>query len=230
SVGGHDKRGGPVTAVHPPKHLRFASSRLDRSLGPVASAGALQGLGPGGIVFGGGLPDPALHPAEALARHLEAVLREEPGPALAYEPGLGVQSLRRAVAEYLTRRDGVAFHEDQVCITGGSSGAISLAALALLDPGEVVLVEEITYPQAVKAFGQAGLRTVGCPVDSSGLLPDELERTLKELRAAGEAVRAVYFGATFGIPLNGWLPAERRLALVRLASEYEVLLLQDDTY
>ena len=218
-----------MTAAHP-QPARFAPNRPDGRLGPVASAGALQGLGPDGIVFGGGLPDPSLHPVDDLARHLADVLREEPGPALTYGPGLGVDGLRRAVAEYLSRRDGVAWHEDQICITGGSSGAIWLAAVALLDPGDVVLVEEITYPQAVKAFGQAGIRTVPCPVDGSGLLVDELEHTLKDRRAAGEGARAVYFGANFGIPLNGWLPAERRQALARLADEYEVLLLQDDTY
>jgi 2-aminoadipate transaminase len=219
-----------VAVTPPPEPARFTANRLGRRLGPVASAGALYGLGTDVIVFGGGLPDPATHPAEALAGHLADVLRDERGPALTYETSLGTPALRRAVAEYLTRRDRVSYHEDQVCITGGSSGAISLAALSFLDPGDTVLVEEITYPQAVKAFGQLGVHAVPCPVDGSGLLVDELEQTLKDRRASGAGTRAVYFGANFGIPLNGWLPLERREAMVRLAQEHDVLLLQDDTY
>jgi DNA-binding transcriptional MocR family regulator len=219
-----------VTVAQPPGPARFAANRPGRRLGPVASAGTLHGLGSDVIVFGGGLPDPTTHPAEVLGGHLADVLRDEPGPALTYETSLGTPALRRAVAEYLTRRDGASYGEDQVCITGGSSGAISLAALSFLNPGDTVLVEEITYPQALKAFGQLGVGVVPCPVDGSGLLVDELEQTLKARRAAGAGARAIYFGANFGIPLNGWLPLERREALVRLAQEHDVLLLQDDTY
>jgi DNA-binding transcriptional MocR family regulator len=128
------------------------------------------------------------------------------------------------------RRDRVPYDVDQVSITSGSAGGISLVALAFVDPGDVVFVEEFTYPGAIKTFRQLGARVVPCPVDASGLLTDRLGELLAQCAASGQRPKAIYFGANFSNPVGGCLPAARREVLAELALEYEVLLIQDDTY
>lgn len=96
---------------------------------------------PNGINLGQGvceLPTPA-----ALRRGVaEAVADEEPQT---YTPYAGLPELRAAIAGKLREHNGLAVPDDGVIVTSGSSGALFAAGMALLEPGDEVLLFEPFY-------------------------------------------------------------------------------------
>src|SRR5882757_10310288 len=114
------------------------------------------------ISFAGGLPAPELFDAEAIRAAYDRVLAEEGRRVLQYSTTEGDPALRAAVAGRLTAR-GLATGVDDLLVTGGSQQGLTLVATALLEPGDVVLVENRTYLPACRTSGSAGARGGRCP-------------------------------------------------------------------
>jgi GntR family transcriptional regulator/MocR family aminotransferase len=130
----------------------------------------------------------------------------------------GLPEFRAAVAEHLLRHRGLAVTPAAVLATGGTTAAVAELAAALLQPGEVVAVEEPGYPRAVGALRAAGLQVLPVPVDAEGLV----------VAALPDRARAVYCTPAHQFPLGPTLPAGRRLRLVAWARERAAWVLEDD--
>lgn len=171
------------------------------------------------IVFGGGLPDPAVHPAADIARLLAEIVQDE-RHVLGYGYEAGDIRLREIIAE----QQGIS--PEHVMLTNGSAGGIALAATTLIEPGDAVIVEAATYPGALKAFRQMGARIVPAPVDAGGLDPDALEAVLRREPRA----KLIYTVATCHNPTATILSEARRGAILDLAVHHDALVMQDNTY
>lgn len=208
-----------------------------RDLTPLLSAAASMtspppvagSAGPGSVVFGSGVPDPALYPRGPLEREIGRVLRDQ-RVDLGYSRGRGQPALCAAVAARLNTRSGSALTGDDVAITGGASGALLAVAAAVLDPGDVVVCERYTYPAAVDTFRHRGAEVVGVPTDTHGPDIAAIETALRELAAEGVRAKALYTIAPYQSPTTATLSAERAAALVALADRHDLLVLVDDTY
>jgi len=96
---------------------------------------------PGGINLGQGvceLPTPGIL-REALK---DAIGDDEPQTYTHYA---GIPELRAAIARKLRDTNGLATNDDEVLVTSGSSAAFFAAGLALLDPGDEVVLFEPFY-------------------------------------------------------------------------------------
>jgi 2-aminoadipate transaminase len=177
------------------------------------------------ISLAGGLPAPDTFDVEGLAAAFAAVLA---GPqarrALQYSRTEGDPRLREQLSERF-RAGGVPCTGDDVLITTGSQQALGLIASALLDPGDVVLVEDPTYLAALQSFGLADARPVPVPSDADGPLPDALLQ-----RARAHRAKAVYLIPTFQNPTGRTMPAARRAALAEAAAEAGIWIVEDDPY
>src|SRR5690606_17282051 len=89
--------------------------------------------------------------------------------------------LREFLAAWVQGR-GIEATPDQVLILTGSQQGIDLACKALLDPGDVVLVERPTYLTALQVFRMYQARAVAVPGDDEGIDPDALEKAIAEHR------------------------------------------------
>src|SRR3954467_3220778 len=120
------------------------------------------------ISLAGGLPAPDTFDVEGLAEAFAAVLA---GPqarrALQYSRTEGDPRLREQLSERF-RAGGLPCTGADVLITTGSQQALGLIAAALLDPGDVVLVEDPTYLAALQSFSLADARPVAVPSDADG--------------------------------------------------------------
>ncbi|GHG07414.1 transcriptional regulator [Deinococcus piscis] len=191
---------------------------------PSARARALSGLralpGPGAghslRPFRHSRPDPRLFPWKSWAR-LEA--RADWSPAQR-SSAAGWPPLREQVAAYLRQERGLDCQAEQIIITTGTQQALDLAARTLLDHGERAALESPGYPGTRAALLGAGLVPVPLPVDREGLDPAPLWRQ-RDLRLA--CVTPAHQFPT-GVPLS----AERRLELLRWASERGGWILEDD--
>lgn len=174
------------------------------------------------ISFAGAFPAPETYPLRELKRALVASL-DDP-TAMSYGPVQGEAVLREQVSRLLLDR-GLAASPDTVLITAGAqqATAVTLGALALA--GDVVLVEEPTYPGVIDLAAQRGQRVVGIPRDAEGLVPEALEAACATYRP-----RLLYSVPTFHNPTGTTMSAERRAALLRITAAHDVLVVEDDVY
>jgi 2-aminoadipate transaminase len=178
------------------------------------------------ISFAGGLPDPATFPGPVLAEILAELTESGDTSPFQYSPTPGLPGPRDFVADRLGRLQGRRPADNELLLTSGAVEALELVGKALVDQGDVVVVEAPTYLGAVMAFQSFEARLVGVPADGDGLAVEQLERSLRE----GLAPKIVYTIPDHQNPAGVSLAPERREALVELARRHGFLLIEDVAY
>jgi 2-aminoadipate transaminase len=166
-------------------------------------------------------PSPDLLPDELVRRCAEHVLRSMGGRVLRYAARDGLPRLRGLIAEDLARK-GVPGPAEDILITSGSQQAIDVFARAVLNPGDTLLTDELTFHGALAAFSAAGARVVGVPSDDEGPSLAALER-LGNVGAKG-----LYLMPNSQNPTGTRISAARREALVAWSRRSGVPLIEDD--
>ncbi len=141
-------------------------------------------------------------------------------PAHGYAP-LGLAPLRAAVADRFARR-GIPTSPDQILISNGGQGALSLIANGLLSANDRVLTETPTYPAAIEAFVRAGSRVEGIERDHAGPIISRLQHA----QACGSA-RLVYLIPTCHNPTGAIMSHQRRMAVLTALSTSRALVVED---
>jgi DNA-binding transcriptional MocR family regulator len=118
------------------------------------------------------LADAVQEAAQDLSRYLTGA---------GYHP-MGLPELREAVARQFTDR-GLPTAADQIMITGGVQHALDLVLRLLVAPGQRVLLETPTYPNALTAVIASRARIVGYAVGEEGWDADLLLATVRDARA-----------------------------------------------
>ena len=184
---------------------------------------------PGMISFAGGLPAPECFPAEEIAVAAERVLAREASRVLQYGPTEGFPPLREFLVGLMHERN-LPVTADNLLITNGSQQGLDMIGRLLIDPGDPVLVEDPTYVGALQAFRPYQPRFVTLPMDDQGLRIEALEQALADLAAAGQRPKFLYTVASFQNPTGVTLSAERRRALIELAAQHDLPIVEDDPY
>ena len=126
----------------------------------------------------------------ALSGDLESLLR--------YQPHGGRLHERASVARHLESR-GLHVPAEQVLIVNGAQHGLTVALMTLLNPGDVIAVDALTYP-GFKALALAlHLEVLAVPVLNDGPDLDALEKLCRS-----RSVRAIYCMPTLHNPL-GWV-------------------------
>ncbi|CDM34739.1 hypothetical protein DTO013E5_3344 [Penicillium roqueforti] len=203
-----------------------------------------------------GWPNPALLPASILSDSATTVLSTPSiaNPALLYGPDEGYGPLRTHIAAWLSDfyqpREPVS--AQRICISGGASQNLACVLQTFTDPVYTrnVWMVAPTYHLAARIMEDSGFagRLRGIPEDDEGIDIAVLE---SGLRAAEEiALRAgntepkmkpprpwrkiykhvIYAVPTFANPSGKIMSLRRREALVRLARQYDALIVTDDVY
>jgi len=181
------------------------------------------------ISLAGGLPDTSTFPPASYAAVMQRVAAESCARALQYAPTEGLLAIRRCVVEVMAA-EGMDVDGDDVLITTGGQQVIDLVCKTLVDPGDVVIAEGPTYPGAVPTFGAYEAEVIQVPMDADGMRIDELERVLSGLDAQGRRPKFIYTVPTFQNPAGVTMSPDRRQALVRIARQRELLILEDNPY
>ncbi|MCH7713242.1 MAG: aminotransferase class I/II-fold pyridoxal phosphate-dependent enzyme [Chloroflexi bacterium] len=172
-------------------------------------------------------PDPETLPLDGLASSLKEALDRE-GKDLAYYPDpAGLPSLRRLVAEKLTRDRNMKVDQDDVVLTSGSGEAIGMLIQALTDPGDVVLTEEFFYLGTMRQMRRFGTDVVGVKCDYEGIIPQELEATLERQAGLGKKVKYLYTIPTFQNPLGWTMTLERRKQVLDITRRHGIPVIYD---
>jgi DNA-binding transcriptional MocR family regulator len=128
------------------------------------------------------------------------------------------------MAHHLAAR-GLTLSADQVMIVNGAQQGLAVTVMALLQPGDVVAIDALSYP-GFKVLAEAH-RLELAPIPAAGNGPDldALERLCKRRR-----VRAVYTMPTLHNPLGWVMPLSRRRQLVAIARRHGLLIIEDAAY
>ncbi len=176
------------------------------------------------ISFATGIPSPETGPIQALEGIEKELIEKKNYKALLYSPTEGFTSLRQAICRLMNNR-GVYCKYDEVMMLSGSQQGIDLAARILLDPGDIVVVEEPSFFPAIQSFKTIGARVIGVPVDDKGMRVDVLEELLQRYKP-----KFIYTIPTFQNPTGVEMDFERRKRLIELAYKYRVIIIEDDAY
>jgi GntR family transcriptional regulator/MocR family aminotransferase len=136
-----------------------------------------------------------------------------------YPDPRGVPELRAAIADHVSRHRALACTADNVLATAGTAHALGLALEAL--PRGAVAIEDPGYRAAVATAAAVGRSVVDVPVDREGI-------DVEHLAAATEDVRAVYVTPAHQHPLGFAMSASRRVALIDLARQRDLTIIEDD--
>jgi len=181
------------------------------------------------ISLAGGLPDTSTFPPDSYASVMSTVAANSCSRALQYGPTEGLAVVKRCIAEVM-RAEAMEADEDEMLVTTGGQQVIDLVCKTLLDPGDVVVCEAPTYPGAVPTFSTYQATVVQVTMDRDGMRTDELEATLDGLERSGQRPKFIYSVPNFHNPAGVTLSLERRHEVVRIATERELLVLEDNPY
>ena len=191
----------------------------------------MQAGGPAGAIpFVYGHPDPDLLPVEKIITATERALRARGRLALQYGPEQGYGPLLDVLVGKVERDEGLRITRANIMLCAGAAQGLDTAARLFTRPGDVVLVEAPSYHEAIATLRDHPVELRQVPMDDQGLLVEALAERLEALRRAGRRVAFLYTIPTFQNPAGITLTAERREALVALAAERGLLLVEDDVY
>jgi GntR family transcriptional regulator/MocR family aminotransferase len=196
----------PTTAAQPVARWRDVEDPLWMEPHPIA------------YDFSIGSPDPTLFPLETWRRLIAGELRGGVRQSAYYQDPAGLLQLRQAVTRHIGVARSVDAVADDVVVTSGAQQAFDLIARVLLDPGDVVAVEDPGYPPVRQLFESLGARVVPVPVDDDGLRVDDLP----------DNARLVYVTPSHQFPSGAVLSLERRAALLSWASAHDAVIVEDD--
>ncbi|KAH7066832.1 pyridoxal phosphate-dependent transferase [Paraphoma chrysanthemicola] len=203
-----------------------------------------------------GWPNTSLLPTQLLEKATHNVLKNQTiaFPAMCYGPDLGDPRLRKSVSSWLTSfyqpKDTIA--DDRVCITGGASQNLACLLQVFTDPVYTRNVWAVApaYMLSFRMFEDAGfhdkLRAV--PEDNEGIDIEYLRQQLKKSedkavddgndlplfkppRDWGKIYKHIIYAVpTFSNPSFKTMSLRRRQELVRVAREFDALVITDDVY
>ncbi len=206
-----------------PLSVRLAS-RLDGldvegALEVAARARALEASGREVIHFEIGEPDFDTPPnvREVTKRALDA-------GATHYAPYPGIPELRAAIAEDANLRKGLAVDPDRVFVTVGGKGVLFYAVMALVDPGDEVIVPDPGYPMYASVTRFAGGNPVPIRLSEDFRLdPDELAARITP------RTRLIVVNSPAN-PTGAVLSRGDLLQIARVAIEHDLVVIADEIY
>ncbi len=189
------------------------------TLALVARTSELRAAGREIVSFGAGEPD---FPTPANVR--AAAVRAMEAGHTRYTAVAGIVELRRAIAASY-RAAGLAYDANDVLVTSGAKHALYNALLALLDPGDRVIVPSpywVSYPEMVKAVG-------GTPVHVECREEDGFRLRPEALRRVGRGARALLFNGISN-PTGAVHSREDQAALAEVCRELDLAVISDEIY
>ncbi len=162
-------------------------------------------------------------------RHIRRVMAEIANDAglrslLDYQTDADLVHHRAACQTWL---DNCGLSSDLDCIVpvvGGQHGILSIL-MALLQPGDLLLAEALTYTPVLAMAARLNLQTGAVAMDGEGVVPEAFEAWCRDARP-----KAFYLTPTLQAPTTVTLSEARRTRIAEIAAQYGVILIEDDVF
>lgn len=173
------------------------------------------------IGLSGGDPDLAM-PPHVTAAAQQAIRAGHTAPA----PVAGLPLLREAIARKLRVENDIPAAMENVIVTAGGQEALVLVMLALLDPGDEVLVPDPRYMAWDQAIRNAGGRLALVDTDHEDAFNLRAEAVAAAITPATKALLLI----TPGNPTGGLISADRQRQIADVAIRHNLIVVTDEIY
>ncbi len=189
------------------------------------------------ISFAGGLPSPSTFPSEDLLEITQDIMKSSAQVALQYGSTEGLVPLRELLISFLGKY-GFDIKIEELIITTASQQSLDLVGKIFIDRSDPIIVENPSYLGALSAFKTYGCRFLTIDMDEQGMITSKLRRQLAERkRTAGEGnqyyqnmPKFIYTIPDFQNPTGITMSLARRKELLEIASEYDMIIVEDVPY
>ncbi len=202
--------------------LRFAS-RFDGVTGSAIREIFKMIAKPGMISFAGGNPAKSALPDDVVSRIAQEVLAQDGKAILQYGATEGYAPFLESLKAYAQAQLGCEI--PGILPTTGSTQAMDLLCKALINPGDVILVEDPTFLGNMQCMRLYQANLVPVESDEGGIIIEKLEEAIIKHHP-----KILYTIPTFQNPTGITLAADRRKPIAELAAKYGVIVAEDDPY
>jgi 2-aminoadipate transaminase len=171
-----------------------------------------------------GYPSAELFPFDQMREAMGDALDSHDSRALQYTDIAGLPELVEQVTALSAER-GAPEDPGNLLITTGARQGLTLAARAVLRPGDVAACESPSFMGVLESLRDVGARVLPVPVDDQGLDTDALEELLGR-----QEIRLLAIQPRCHNPTGNDLSAERRARLLELARRHGFFILEDGIY
>jgi aspartate aminotransferase len=143
-----------------------------------------------------------------------------------YTPSSGIPELRQAIAEKLKADNGLEYGAHQVIVSNGAKHSCFNAIMAVVEPGDEVIIPApywLSYPEMVRLAG-------GVPVIVPTRMENDWKLTVEEFENAMSPKTKMIIINTPGNPTGSVYTREELRALSEVAAEEEITILSDEIY
>lgn len=173
--------------------------------------------------FSLGVPAQSMLPIAKLNKGVIHMIRKLDDGGTSYEPAQGSVNLRRSVAKWSMEFEGQ-LTEDDLVTTSGAMNAIFNCLLAVTKPGDTIAIESPVYFGTIQVAKSLGLQVIEIPAHPlTGIDMDALRKYLPRINVC-------CFTANFSNPLGSLMPEDHKIQLVKLLTEHNIPLIEDDLY
>jgi len=178
------------------------------------------------ISFAGGIPDPALFPADAFRDAFsQALTGGKARGELQYSVSEGYKPLREWIAAEMAKI-GVPCAAENILITSGSQQALDYLGKLMISPNDTVLVGWPTYLGALGAFNAYEPTYDRLDPNTNRPAADFAAKA----EAAGGRVKFAYLSVDFANPTGETVARSAREAVIDLADEMDIAIVEDAAY
>ena len=144
-----------------------------------------------------------------------------------YTSNYGIAELRQALSDHLVKLYGVRYDpETEIIMTVGGSEALNLAAIALIDPGDEVIIPTPCFVAYQAAVIMAG----GVAVEVPCRMENNFDIDPQEIRAAiTTRTKAILIGFPNN-PTGAVASRENLLKVAKMAEEFDLIVISDEIY
>jgi DNA-binding transcriptional MocR family regulator len=141
-----------------------------------------------------------------------------------YQESGGAQDDKAAGALWLSDRL-PSLRAEQILVCPGAQGALLAVVGLLAGAGDAICAESLTYPGIRALAAHLKIRLIAAEIDEEGLVPDALDAVCRR-----EKPKAVFCTPTLHSPTAATMSLERRKAIVAVARQHGVPIIEDDAY
>lgn len=177
------------------------------------------------ITFGGGAPDITQPTLKPLWREMSRLVQHNQQDVLSYDVLQGRCELREQISR-LMLDGGSVVEVDDIIITSGCHGALTVALLSVCKPGDIVAVESPCYYGTMQLLRGFDIKAIEIPTDpETGISVEALELALEQW-----PIRGVILVPNCNNPQGFIMPEARKKAVLALAQRYDIVIFEDDIY
>jgi len=213
-----------VASQTAPLALSEIGPKLDRAIDPLWVSRQSLDAGDDDLKPGCGWLPPAWFPEDGLRRALRGLARADSAALSDYGTPLGLAPLRQLIGRRLSEK-GVEASPDQIVLTESGTQSIDLICRFLVEPGDVVLVDDPCYFNFQALLRAHRVTMVSVPYTPNGPDLDAFARVCADRRP-----RLYITNSAIHNPTGATLSPVTAHRVLKLADQFALTIVEDDIF